>query len=180
MMATQRERGYATRIGGTTNERELTQMDQELRTGSGIVDDVDRHDGSRRFRTRTIIAGMVILLAAGLVVEQVGAAPGTPPRPVSKWSSFQPSLAPKPAPPAPSGASGNGAAGLTAPVVPSGDSRNICAELLEDRAQRLAQADARIAAAGTAAEVARLQQARAQILNSFNRELARFSCAFSG
>jgi len=71
-------------------------MYEDRRAGSEIVDENGRKAGSHRFRARTIVVGLVVLLGGGLVVEQVGAATGPTSRPVSRWTAFDPRPAPKP------------------------------------------------------------------------------------
>ncbi len=72
-------------------------MRDDQRASREGVDGGDRRAAPRRFRTRTLVVGIVVLLAGGLAIEQVGAAPRPTWRPTTKWSSFEPRLAPKPA-----------------------------------------------------------------------------------
>jgi hypothetical protein len=105
-------------------------MQVDRQADSQIVDESDRPAGSHRVRTRSIIVGLVLVLAGGLVVEQVGAAPGRTSRPSTGFSSFEPRLAPA----APAASTGSG-------TTPTGDAAVAALN------QRADDAIARIAAA---------------------------------
>jgi hypothetical protein len=146
--------------------------------------------------------GIVLLLAGGLIVEQVGAAPGTTRRPTSKWSAFQPELAPKPAASdggnVPTGSAaltaanqradqaigrvqaatgGSGTAAQTPTPRTAALGPRVCPILLEEGAELIAQTNRLIAANPSLAP--QLIAIRDRGLARINAELARFGCPTS-
>lgn len=104
------------------------------------ADVVDEARGvSRHITTKSVVVGIALLLGASLVVEQVGAQPAVGRRPTTKWTAFEPRLAPKP-----SGAASDVAASGTAAAVPTGDAAIASARQRADDA--IAAAQDRVAA----------------------------------
>jgi hypothetical protein len=99
--------------------------DEDRSSNVKVVGEGDARRHGRRLRAKTMVVGIVAVLGALMVVEQVGAAPSTGRRTVSHWSSFQPTVTPRP----PSNTSGTSDSG-----VPTGQAALAAAQQQADAA----------------------------------------------